>query len=354
MLELVNKIRKHYDISESYKTYKVYGNIWDLFKKKKDTKIDMYGLTVDGERNHRKHVVDEDTGLYRGDYFDVVSWLIEKSDDYYYFVFTNDFERFKKEFCKNVKIKEGYAKIGVFQPVTTMSGYIFSHVDVGENNVPILNNDLLALLNKEISSFLVNEKMYKEHNFEYKRGILMYGPPGNGKTSFIKSFVRDLNAMVIMASANDYSETEFLADFLSDSSHDDMLKVLIFEDVESMNDLCRSRFLNLIDGLTRLHRVIFIATTNFPDKLDIGIKQRPSRFDMMIEVNVPDEDTRRELIKRFFVGIDNETLERTVKETKGFSGAYFKEIYTLHKLLNIDIENAIRELKGRFGLFSNS
>lgn len=354
MIELVDNIRKTYNISESYKTYKVYSNIWDMFKKKKDTKVEMYWMTVEGPKDNRRQEVDEDTGIYKGKYFDVVSWYINNSDDSLYFVFTDDIERFNKEFSKKVEEPKGLAQIGVFKPVSIMSCWTFSHVDVGKNNTPILNDNLLELLNKEIASFLVNEKMYKEHNFEYKRGILMYGPPGNGKTSFIKSFVRDLNAMVIMASANDYEEVDFLGKFLSDNKHDKMLKVIIFEDVEVMNSMCRSRFLNLIDGMSRLHRVIFIATTNFPEKLDIGISQRPSRFDMMIEVNAPNAETRTKLIKKLFKDIDARTLCKVVKETEGFSGAYFKEIYTLHKLMNIDIETAVRELKTRFKLFGDN
>ena len=349
MNEMIEKIKNRYKIPNDYAAYEIDSAVWT--KKFKDkSNIEVCNVSIDTEIK-----VTKKFGYFNGKYFVVVAFFDMKSDMYYYYIFTNNFAKFKDEYLKDLigKIKPFKITTGVWKPVSTMMGWSFEKVDVGETVSPILNNNLFTDINNEIKAFIDKEDKYKKNNLEYKRGILMYGSPGNGKTSFIKSLIKNLNAIVIIPDTKQCGVIDFLAEFLSRSQYDDMLKIVIFEDIDGINGSSRSEFLNLLDGVNRLYKTMFIATTNFPEKLDIGIRNRPSRFDRFVEIKIPNDKSRELLIKQHFKNVKKSELEYGIKNTKGFSGAYFKELYVLSILLELNLRDAIIEMKKRFKMFGD-
>jgi SpoVK/Ycf46/Vps4 family AAA+-type ATPase len=76
--------------------------------------------------------------------------------------------------------------------------------------------------------------------------------------------------------------------------------VVILEDIDSIAGESRSqtsRLLNILDGVKQIENVVYIATTNYPEKLEERITNRPSRFDRRYRVELPNEEIREAYIK---------------------------------------------------------
>src|SRR5207249_12242736 len=101
---------------------------------------------------------------------------------------------------------------------------------------------------------------------------------------------------------------------------------------EHMGSACEevllNKLLNEMDGLREDADVIFILTTNRPDKLEPALAARPGRIDQAIEFPLPDEAARAKLVKLYARGLEvsDELLAVIVRRTKGASPAFIKEL----------------------------
>ncbi len=110
--------------------------------------------------------------------------------------------------------------------------------------------------------------------------------------------------------------------------------IVVLEDLDSLVDKNnRSFFLNELDGFAENTGVVVLATTNYPEKLDAAILDRPSRFDRKYYFELPAAGERMAYLDLWNRALDSElrlsgaTLPRLVKQTKGFSFAYMKELF---------------------------
>jgi SpoVK/Ycf46/Vps4 family AAA+-type ATPase len=106
--------------------------------------------------------------------------------------------------------------------------------------------------------------------------------------------------------------------------------------------------LNLLDGIKQIDNVVYIATTNHPEKLEDRITNRPSRFDRRYEVELPNEEVRKayiqnKLSEEDLKGID---LNSWIKESEGFSLAHMRELVISVITMDNSFEDTIARLKG--------
>jgi hypothetical protein len=289
-----------------------------------------------------------------------VSFVIKRENEYiiarfylylgkkYMFIFYKD----KKELKKQFKQIDVYYPIGAYNLEKTMSGYILTKLKITEELPPILNEKLMEQLRKDMKSFFDKKDFYKKNNLTFKRGVLLYGPPGNGKTAFIKDLMKsNIGIYSIVIDVSD-GFNKSINDFLK-TVLDKKRKILIFEDVEGVDRYTRSAFLNFLDGIDSMENTFIIATTNNIGKVDPALLNRPSRFDRSYYINVPNDETREKLLKRFFPELSDEELKHYGGLTKGFSGAYFKELYIFKNLQECSIKEAIDNLKKQLELYKN-
>jgi SpoVK/Ycf46/Vps4 family AAA+-type ATPase len=196
---------------------------------------------------------------------------------------------------------------------------------------PGLKEELL----RDATTFFSSEASYAEYDIPWKRGLLLTGPPGNGKTHAIKGLINVLGKNCLYARSfsceNVSDQRNIRAVFQRARSTAPC--VLILEDLDSLiTDKNRSFFLNELDGFAENHGILVIATTNHPERLDAAIVERPSRFDRKYLFDLPALAERRTYLRRWHGGlrpelrVAEETLDRVAEQTGGFSFAYLKEL----------------------------
>jgi hypothetical protein len=179
-----------------------------------------------------------------------------------------------------------------------------------------------------VENFLASKDFYLKNKIPWKRGILLFGPAGNGKTSLIRTImsVYNFKPITIAAGANDESIREAFA-----YAEDQSPALLYFEDLDSLlekNDV--SSFLNLMDGISSKNGILVVATANNVRKLQANITDRPSRFDRKFMIPLPNADMAYQYLRQWFGNMITVKKCRELSKCAvkyGFSYAYIKELY---------------------------
>ncbi len=207
---------------------------------------------------------------------------------------------------------------------------------------------------EDIKTFCNSKESFEKYNFVYKRGILLYGPPGNGKSSCLSlianMIIKDYSGIVF--SINTFEKLESYYYFMKQNFRQIESKKLvlcIIEDVESITSYREGEtmLLNVLDGLNQLDNIIYIATTNYPEQLKERILNRPSRFDRRYKLSYPKAAARRFYLSKKINPEDLKTIdiEQWVKETKTFSISHLGELIKSVLVLKNSFEYTIKVLK---------
>jgi AAA+ superfamily predicted ATPase len=193
----------------------------------------------------------------------------------------------------------------------------------------LLPERLRSDLKRTVSEFFANGELYRRHGLPHRRGVLLAGPPGNGKTTIIKAIAHEVGHPMIVAVLDDPNSGLYNCRNAFERAAELAPAVVCFEDLDTLVDdgPLLSQFLNLLDGMESLDGVLVIATTNRPDRIDPAIAKRPSRFDRVFLIPEPDRDLRRAYLERE-LGCDapEGSVEWLSTETEGYSVAFLKEL----------------------------
>lgn len=176
--------------------------------------------------------------------------------------------------------------------------------------------------------FKENKEFYQKYNIPHKRGVLLYGEPGNGKTTLVKSLVGTIDAPIVYWQVNEYTTSDSVR-AVFDSASEMNPVVLVIEDLDSLPRGTRSTFLNTLDGATTKEGIFLIGTTNYPEHIDKALINRVGRFDQVYEIKLPSEELRFDYLKIRGIGdfIHDEQIQHIAKETKDFSFVQLSEIF---------------------------
>ncbi|MBS1999950.1 MAG: ATP-binding protein [Cyanobacteria bacterium SZAS LIN-5] len=200
---------------------------------------------------------------------------------------------------------------------------------------------------------LTNPDVYKAYGKKTGGGILMYGPPGCGKTHLARATAGEINAGFISVGINEVLEcwigsSERNLHDIFESARRNKPVVLFFDEVDALaasrstmkNNGGRqviNQFLAELDGVNSDNEgVLILAATNAPWHLDSAFR-RPGRFDRIIFVPPPDKPARVEILRIMLQGKPTENIdyEYLGKKTENFSGA------DLHSLVDHTLEKKI-------------
>ncbi|WP_339215773.1 ATP-binding protein [Ornithinibacillus sp. FSL M8-0202] len=217
----------------------------------------------------------------------------------------------------------------------------------------LLEESLKADIFRSIDEFFHNSgQFFKQYNIPYKRGILLYGSPGNGKTTLVKSIAGSVSAPIVYWQITEYTSSYSIREIFSKVLRLAPM-VLVIEDIDSMPTEARSVFLNTLDGATTKEGIFLIGTTNYPEKIDPALINRAGRFDRAYEIKQPDEVLRREyIVNKKGIGefLTNSAIEELVQKTKGLSISQLNEIYMSialesHYNKHVNIDKIINDLQ---------
>ena len=190
-------------------------------------------------------------------------------------------------------------------------------------------------LETDLPRFFAARETYERYGVPWKRGVLLIGPPGNGKTHAVKAMVNRLNVPCLYVKSLEACDGEnaCIRKVFVRARHNQPCLVVL-EDIDALiTDKNRSFFLNELDGFASNTGVVVIATTNHPERLDPSILDRPSRFDRKFYFELPAADERSRYASRWNetlqaeMRIGAQVLAEVVKLTDGFSFAYLKELF---------------------------
>lgn len=226
-------------------------------------------------------------------------------------------------------IYDKYAKKLIDNPnlILNLDGSMFPKPKVEMDSVVIpdaMKADLLA----NTVGFFKTKAAYDSLDLPWKRGVLLVGPPGTGKTYFLKALANiiKLPFCVLRVNAN-----------LNDSSLRNQFQravdmapcVVIIEDIDRARDthFNLSTLLNVMDGLEEADGLLTIATSNHPEWIDPALLLRPSRFDRKFEFGLPEAAERERLLKQLGKGkFADEAIQTVVEKSNEFSTAMIREV----------------------------
>lgn len=198
----------------------------------------------------------------------------------------------------------------------------------------------------EIRTFLNNKSRYEQRGLVHKRGILMQGPPGSGKTSvselLCEMFVREMNGIVLLSEA-----PTLIADglHLVRRHEPDRPVMVVIEDIDVMiDDYGDGYLLNLLDGKYQYDSVVVVASTNHLNNLPDRLVNRPSRFDLVVSVDMPSKAARDVFVRKLEPTMTNERVKRIVELTDDYSVAHLKELLLLTEVYDMPLERAVERL----------
>jgi hypothetical protein len=211
----------------------------------------------------------------------------------------------------------------------------------------VLGDELRQRVARDVVRFFSEDvaKLYRDLKVPYRRGVLLHGPPGNGKTSLIRlvgQMLPEVPVMILRAapSFDDDDLKEVIRRWRVQAP-----AILVIEDLNwLLKTVNVSTFLNLLDGIETdlTGGLLLVATTNHPEQLDGAINNRPGRFDVVIEVKSPGRELRAEFLRKKLNGLCEETIAKATAGTEELSFAHLQEVLRLSGLFALEGERAAR------------
>lgn len=169
---------------------------------------------------------------------------------------------------------------------------------------------------------------FKEYGLPYKRGILLYGSPGNGKTTLVKSITGSTTAPVVYWQITEFTGSHSIQEVFGIVTRL-APAILVIEDIDSMPEYTRSIFLNTLDGTQSREGLFIIGTTNYPQKIDPALINRAGRFDRAYEIPSPPQQVREKYLRKLDkkkILIDTVLMD-IARRSKGLSVSQLNELY---------------------------
>ena len=213
-------------------------------------------------------------------------------------------------------------------------------------SIPRITYDDLGGLKNEVQKIremvelpLRHPELFEKIGVEAPKGVLLYGPPGTGKTLLAKAVAGETNANFTSLSGPEimgkfYGESEERLREFFKQAEENAPSIIFIDEIDSiapkrgevsgeLEKRIVSQLLSLMDGMKSRGKVVVIAATNRPDSIDPALR-RPGRFDREIEIGIPDQEGRLQVLNIHTRGMpinEKVDLKEISKITHGFVGA---------------------------------
>jgi hypothetical protein len=248
-------------------------------------------------------------------------------------------------------VPPGFYEVGLDSQI----GYYLQKKAVNTDELYQLPSEELTDIIEDIYKFWNQADRYKEYGFLHKRGILLYGDPGMGKSGIIQLITKHLVSTMqgIVVNITNGDQIEWYGELITSFRQIEPTRpiIVILEDIDGIageGNWTTSMLLNILDGVKQIDNVVYIATTNYPEKLEERITNRPSRFDRRYEIEPPTSEVRRayfinKLTDSDLAAID---IEQWIKDTSGMSMAHLRELVISVIAMGNSFESTMNRLNG--------
>lgn len=236
-------------------------------------------------------------------------------------------------------------------------GIFFRKHDFSIDNLLHLPDSASEKVIKQIEKFWTLENHFREYGFLWKRGILLWGPPGSGKTSTVQLITADIIKRGGIALSIYNPSLSAAGLHIMRKIEPKRPIVAILEDVDAIvSRFGEAELLALLDGEQQIDNVVYLATTNYPQKLDYRIVNRPSRFDVIEKIGMPNAAAREVYLqaKSKLLSKNSKTLKKWIEDTEGFSVAHLKELLIAVEVFQSEYEESLERLRIMMECGSNS
>lgn len=199
----------------------------------------------------------------------------------------------------------------------------------------------------EIRRFWELENAFRKRGLLWKRGVLLWGPPGSGKTATVQQLLHEvITEHDGIAIYIDGAESAMAGFQMIRKMEPHRPIVALMEDIEALiEEDGDAGYLALLDGEAQVDNVVFVATTNFPEKLGARFTDRPSRFDIVRKVGMPSAVARRAFLLAKEPELETEGgIDTWVNMTENMSIAHLRELIILCRCYGSDLETALARL----------
>jgi hypothetical protein len=223
-----------------------------------------------------------------------------------------------------------------------------------ERDALVLPDGLLERVERHVVAPTQHREELLARGRHLGRGLLLWGPPGAGKTYTVRYLTSRLTdaTVIILSGASLGMVGAFgnLARRLAPA-------VVVLEDVDLIaqertfgpfgSSPALFELMNEMSGLAEDADVAFVLTTNRPDALEPALAARPGRVDLAVEIPLPDATARRRLLELYAVGLglEEHDLNSAVERTEGMTASFFKEL--LRKATIASVESGHPAVTGR-------
>lgn len=224
----------------------------------------------------------------------------------------------------------------------------FEKTDIKAEDILLLPDSFCHKVVDEIKLFWSKKEKYRTAKLAYKRGILLYGPPGSGKSSIILLAMLDIveRGGVVINFTSPYMFKHGLKVFREIQPHTPL--IVLMEDIDAIvKEHEESEVVNILDGVGQAENIIFLATTNYPEVLAERLLNRPSRFDKRFHVPAPSAKARKAYLEHLLHKFNDKEIDidKWIHDTDNMSIAHVKELFVSVCILDQKYDEVINNLR---------
>lgn len=233
-----------------------------------------------------------------------------------------------------------------FYTIDKCNGAIFFNKQVlAVDDLIEFKDSVSDLILSDIESFWDSADKFKTYGFLHRRGYLLYGPAGSGKTALVQLLIDRIvkRGGIVLSCTVPYLVMEALPILRVIEPERNI--ICLFEDIDAIiQRRGEEEVLSILDGESQVDKVLNLATTNYPEKLDKRLVARPRRFDRVVYIGMPCESVRREFFKKK-LNLDKTDLDEWSKVTEGLSFAALADLVISVKCLDNDFDETVELLR---------
>lgn len=223
---------------------------------------------------------------------------------------------------------------------------IYQARDLQVDELIHFQDSLPAKVQGEIKTFWAMGDRFARYGFLHRRGYLLYGKQGCGKSSLIHQIISDVIADGHLAFFCQYPGNFIYCMQKFREVEPARPIVCVFEDIDAIiANYGDADLLQWLDGNHQVDKAVNLATTNYPEKLDRRIVSRPRRFDRILRIDAPDARTREAYFSRKLGERPQAELAMWVEQSDGLPFAALAELVISVCCLGNGLEESATLLK---------